>query len=99
VPAGRHPGEHPFHHDLRQQVIVTERGVGGELDLVARNGAAPWPLDRHASAAQHGRPGRAPMPVSLPLRELGVLRAADLGGHLRGHHLAHHGQADRGAHR
>jgi hypothetical protein len=22
VPAGRHPGEHPFHHDLRQQVIV-----------------------------------------------------------------------------
>jgi hypothetical protein len=58
---------------------LAERGVGGELDLVARNGAAPWPLDRHASAAQHDRPGRAPMPVSLPLRELGVLRAADPG--------------------
>jgi hypothetical protein len=39
------------------------------------------------------------MPVSLPLRGLGVLWAADLGGHLRGQHLAHHGQADRGAHR
>ena len=61
---------------------------------VARSISSPatvrprWPLERHTSVAQHDRLGRAPMPGSLPLRELGVRGAADLGGRLRGHHLA-----------
>jgi hypothetical protein len=99
VAAGRDAGEHPFHHQLGQQVIVGEGRVGVELDLGLVEGAAPWPLNRHAPAAQHDRAWRVAVPVRLPVAQLGVLRGADLGGHLRVHHLVHHEKADRSAHR
>jgi hypothetical protein len=97
VAAGGQPGQHPLHDDLAEQVVGGEGGVGVEGELVAVNGARPWPVDRHPPPAQHHRAWGAAVPAGSPPGLLGVL-GADLGGQLGLHQLGHHPQPDGHAH-
>ena len=92
VPAGRDPGEHPFHDQGRKQVLVREHRPGVQGDLGAVGRAAPGTGRGDLAAAEHDLSGRGPVPVPLPVRDPGVLRA-DRPCELCLHHLEHHHQA------
>jgi len=92
VAAGSHPGQHPLHHDLAQQVLGGEALPRRQLDLAAVDEAASRPGHGHLLRAQHDLTSRRAMPVpDPPDAEAGVLRADD-GGELLGEHLLHHHQ-------
>jgi hypothetical protein len=92
----RHPGEHPFHHDLAQQVLRRERVPRRQLDLTAVDVAATRTSHADLAGTQHDLAGRCAMPVpdALGSGQLDVLRA-DARGELGLQHLTHHDQPRR----
>jgi len=98
VSAGGHPGQHPLHHHLGQQVIGGEVRVAAQRHLAPIQSACPRPAHRHPTPAEGHRAApaavahRGPVPVVLALRP-GHL--GDLGLKHRLHHRHPGGHAHR----
>jgi hypothetical protein len=96
VPAGRQPRQHPGDDALGEQVGGGEGGIGLQGQLAgAIGGADPGAANPKAPAAERHGALLGAVPVGGAGRVVLALGAGQL-GHLRGHELAHHLQADRG---
>ena len=91
VAAGRHPGQHPLHRHLPEQLGGGEQLIGGHRYLPGPvDRADPRPDHRHSRAAQGHRPGLGAMPGRDPLRVVPAAwpaRRGHVGLHQLGHHL------------
>ena len=71
MPAGGHPGQHPLHRQLIEQILRREHRPGVQLDLGALNGPAPGSGHGQLPAAQHYR-AACPWPTCSTTADVGA---------------------------